>query len=73
MYREQCGPELSHTSTNCNIKLKATVIYLLNYGDFNTYFGMLFTERYLLLYVNTDNVVDCVQSKEAVPYFVFDG
>jgi hypothetical protein len=34
---------------------------------------MLFTESYLLLYVNTGNVVYCVQRKEAVPYFVFDG
>jgi hypothetical protein len=29
---------------------------------------MLFTERYLLLYVNIGNVVDYVQRKEAVPY-----
>jgi len=53
--------------------IKYRFLSIYNYGYFNAYLGMLFTERYLLLYVNIGNVLDCVERKEAVPYFVFDG
>jgi hypothetical protein len=56
-------------SNNCNVKLWAIFIYLMNSGDF--IHTLKCCSPHVTFCVNRDNIVDCIQCKVRATYFAF--